>query len=258
MKTNVDSFDEIVFESRNKEYGAFELRKKYPKRGSIALGISLIILFIAVGVPLIASILKEQENRRYLEKQTQIELENQKKVVRNEVKAPPPPPPPPAVKEVRFTAPVIVDSVPPDEIMADASDIGANANSGKVDTTTAITIIEDVKVEEVVEAPMEIFQIQEKPEFPGGDVALNTYLAKNTVYPPMAQEIDLQGTVYIKFVVLKSGKIGDVIILKSVDKLLDDEAVRVVRSLPDWTPGKFNGNAVSVWFIVPIKFKLNN
>ena len=119
-------------------------------------------------------------------------------------------------------------------------------------------IIEDVKVEEVVEAPMEIFQIQEKPEFPGGDVALNTYLAKNTVYPPMAQEIDLQGTVYIKFVVLKSGKIGDVIILKSVDKLLDDEAVRVVRSLPDWTPGKFNGNAVSVWFIVPIKFKLNN
>jgi protein TonB len=78
MSTQVESFDDIVFEHRNKEYGAYELRRRYPKRGTVALAISLFVLLVAVGAPLIASIIKQKNYKKYLEKQTLVEMENVK------------------------------------------------------------------------------------------------------------------------------------------------------------------------------------
>ena len=104
----------------------------------------------------------------------------------------------------------------------------------------------------------EVFFVVEKmPKFPGGDDALRQYIAENVDYPVLAQENDIQGTVYVRFVVLKTGAVGEVQVVRGVDKLLDDEAIRVVESLPKFEPGSQRGKKVNVWYTVPIKFQLN-
>lgn len=115
-----------------------------------------------------------------------------------------------------------------------------------------------VETEEEEEEESQVFVIVEKmPEFPGGQVALRRYIAENMNYPVVAQENDIQGTVYLRFVVLKDGRVGEVQVQRGVDPLLDDEAVRVIKTLPKFTPGRQGGKRVNVWFSVPVRFKLN-
>jgi TonB family protein len=102
----------------------------------------------------------------------------------------------------------------------------------------------------------ESFALDEKPSFPGGDDGLTSYLAKHTVYPREAKNRGIEGKVYVRFVVTKSGKIGEADVMRTVDALLEMEAIRVVKSLPKWTPGKKNGKPVDVWLIIPIDFRL--
>ncbi len=155
---------------------------------------------------------------------------------------PPPPPPPPAAPEV---IEIVEDDVEVEEI--EMIDTEADAE----------TIVEEFEVvEEVVEE--EIFTIVESmPEFPGGgQEALFKYLQKEMKYPQVAKENGIQGTVFVNFVVGKDGKIRDVKILRGVNKMLDDEAIRVVKAMPSWKPGKQRGKAVSVSYNLPIKFTL--
>ncbi|MDE5608062.1 MAG: energy transducer TonB [Muribaculaceae bacterium] len=100
--------------------------------------------------------------------------------------------------------------------------------------------------------------VEEMPRFPGGDEALLEYINKNLAYPPMAAENGIQGRVVVKFVVKKDGSIGDVIVVRSKDPDLDKEAVRVVKTLPDFEPGEHNGQPVNVWFTIPVTFKLKS
>lgn len=100
--------------------------------------------------------------------------------------------------------------------------------------------------------------VEHMPEFPGGVNALRSYVATHIKYPIRAQEADIQGTVYLRFEVTKSGKVGKVELQKGVDPLLDDEAIRVVKNLPSFSPGIQNGKAVNVWFSLPIVFQLAN
>lgn len=100
---------------------------------------------------------------------------------------------------------------------------------------------------------------EEMPQFPGGNNALFDYLSKNLRYPAEEAKKGIQGRVVLKFVVHKTGKISQVEVIKGFNKALDDEAVRVVQSMPDWKPGRNNeGEAVSVYFTLPIVFKLDN
>ena len=94
------------------------------------------------------------------------------------------------------------------------------------------------------------------PTFPGGEAALMRYLSSHLQYPTMAQENGVQGTVVVQFVVTKTGKVGEVKVVRSVDRDLDREATRVCRSLPNFVPGRQNGQAVNVWYTLPVKFKL--
>ena len=96
------------------------------------------------------------------------------------------------------------------------------------------------------------------PEFKGGEKALLKYIADHVVYPEMAKENDIQGTVYVGFVVNEKGKVTNVSILRGVDPLLDKEAIKVIENLPDWKPGKQSGKNVKVRMQVPIKFQLAN
>jgi protein TonB len=201
--------------------------------------------------------LKQKNYNKYLENKAVAEMENIK-VNRDEIKPPPPPPPPPEIKQVQFRAPVIVDTLSNPEVeLGTTDDLSKIANTAMVDTVQqTIEIVDDA--DPVIETPMEIYAIQEKPAFPGGEAALLAYISKEIKYPVMAQENGVEGTVYIRFVVTKSGDVGEVQLMSSADPLLDNEAMRVIRTLPRWSPGKYNGNAVNVWFVVPIKFALQN
>ncbi|MBE7441087.1 MAG: energy transducer TonB [Flavobacteriales bacterium] len=155
---------------------------------------------------------------------------------------PPPPPPPPA-------APEIIQVVENEVEVAEVEMVDTEAD--------ATTVVEEFAVvEEVVEE--EIFTIVETmPEFPGGgQEALFKFLQKEMKYPQVAKENGIQGTVFVNFVVGQDGKIRDVKVLRGVNKMLDDEAVRVVKAMPSWKPGKQRGKPVSVSYNLPIKFTL--
>ena len=109
----------------------------------------------------------------------------------------------------------------------------------------------DTKAEEIV-----YNSVDQMPEFPGGDAALQEYIKTHVKYPAKALKNRIEGCVIVDFVVDKKGKIGEVMVVQSVDKYLDKEAVRICKSLPKFTPGRMNDKAVSVWYTMPIMFTL--
>ena len=125
--------------------------------------------------------------------------------------------------------------------------------------TDDLNVVREYKDELVVEEKKEetIFNaVEQMPQFPGGEAELMKYISNNIKYPTMAMENNIQGRVVVQFVVTKTGKIGEVKVVRSKDPDLDKEAVRVVKSLPNFIPGKMNGQAVNVWYTLPISFKL--
>ena len=99
--------------------------------------------------------------------------------------------------------------------------------------------------------------VEQMPQFPGGEAALMKYLKSHINYPPMAAMNDIQGNVIVQFVVNEDGSVGEVKVVRSLDKDLDREAIRVVKSLPKVTPGRHKGKVASVWYTLPVPFKLN-
>jgi protein TonB len=157
-------------------------------------------------------------------------------ITKQEVKPPPPPPPPPEVIEIVEDDVEIEDEI---EIEDTESD-------------------EDVEIEIEEEDDEEFFMVVENmPEFPGGDLGLMKYIQKNVKYPAIAKEYNITGKVYVSFIVDRSGSVTNVKIVRGVDKNLDAEAMRVVKSLPRYTPGRQRGKAVRVMFTIPINFTLN-
>lgn len=96
------------------------------------------------------------------------------------------------------------------------------------------------------------------PQFPGGERALLRFLQENVKYPPEAVKDSIQGKVIVQFLVEKTGEIGEVKVVRSVHVLLDNEAVRVTKALPKFSPGRENGKAVSVWYTMPVTFRLQD
>jgi len=122
-------------------------------------------------------------------------------------------------------------------------------------SNTSISDFSGQDVEEEIE-PISFAVVEEKPTFPGGDAELMGFIAKNTKYPEIAKENGIQGRVFIQFVIATDGSVTKVTLARGVDPYLDAEAIRVVKLLPKWTPGKQRGKAVPVTFVVPINFKL--
>lgn len=120
-----------------------------------------------------------------------------------------------------------------------------------------VTIIPLEEEPEIANEVVDFYKVEEKPEFKGGEIELLRFLAKNTIYPKVAIENMIEGRVYVSFVINETGKVTDVKLLRGTDLLLDQEALRVVSCMPDWTPGKQRGKPVKVTYQVPINFKLN-
>ena len=149
-----------------------------------------------------------------------------------------------------------------DELKETETAFGQKDNEkGTEDRNVTKTLKDEVVVEKKEEKPKEVKEevfrsVEQMPQFPGGEAALMKYLQSHINYPPMAAENNVQGRVVVQFVVDKTGKVGEVKVVRSVDKDLDKEAVRVCKSLPKFTPGRQNGQAVSVWYTLPVTFKL--
>lgn len=176
-----------------------------------------------------------------------VNLEEEMIQTQREEKVEPPPPPPPKKNVIEELT--VVEN---DEEIENDLDIDTEADEETMIEQTDIVIDEPEEEEEP-----EIFMVVEQmPEFPGGQGALFKYISQNVKYPPIAKENGIQGKVFVQFVVGKDGSITDVRILRGVDSSLDREAMRVVQSMPKWTPGKQRGKPVFVRYQVPINFKL--
>src|SRR5450759_2276358 len=254
-KVNAPDFDDIVFEERNKEYGAYRLRKKYDRNVLIGLLIGILIIGTAIITPYLNAKAAEGRTKR-AERQVEIKLENLD--TPNEQVAPPPPPPPPptdVVQQQRYVPPVVVDSIKPEDIKQLMT-----ADQAQIEVTNkeVVEVVQQVK-EEVQEADPEAIPfvvVEEMPMFPGGDPALLKYISEHTNYPEVAKENNIQGRVIVRFCVTSKGGVSQVSVLKGVDPELDKEAIRVVNTLPTFKPGKQGGKPVPVWYMVPITFTL--
>lgn len=264
---------EMVFEGRNKEYGAYRLRKNAGKRNLYSL-ITIFIAALAIwgGISLVKfvesrtksvaqtsvaelSALNQPKKKAEVKQQKKVQLEQPEKVVER-VKS-----------SVKFTAPVIKkdDEVKPedelktqDELMSTKTAIGALDVKGNDDANgEVLTIKEAVAQPEPKPEVEKVFDVVEQmPSFPGGPSALMEWLSNNVKYPVVAQENGVQGRVVVSFVVERDGSITDVKVVRGVDPSLDREASRVVRAMPRWIPGKQNGSAVRVKYNVPVAFRL--
>ena len=263
---------DLVFEGRNKAYGAFELRQSSPKRHNIAMIIIIVVAVIAFSVPALIRFVTPEKVEEAMTEVTTLSKLPEAEVKKNEdlkPLAPETPPPPPLKSSIKFTAPVIKK----DEEVSEEDEIKSQDELAKNDKV-AISIA-DVKgndeingadiadFKEVVrpEAPKEEKEVpyqavEQMPQFPGGDAELMKYIQDHLKYPVIAAENGIQGRVIVRFVVSKTGEIQDVTVLRGVDSSLDKEAVRVIKSMPKWIPGKQTGNNVAVYFTVPVMFKL--
>jgi protein TonB len=167
-------------------------------------------------------------------------------ITREQEIKPPPPPPPPKVVEV-------LNIVDDDMDIDDELEINT-----EIDEHTLINVapVISTKPEEEEEEAQVFFIVEDMPEFPGGEMALRTYIANAIKYPVIAQENGIQGKVYVTFVVGKDGSVSNASIARGVDPSIDKEALRVVNTLPKWKPGKQRGKPVNVSYTVPINFVL--
>lgn len=264
---------EMVFEGRNKEYGAYRLRKNAGKRNLYSL-ITIFIAALAIwgGISLVKfvesrtksvaqtsvaelSALNQPKKKAEVKQQQKVKLEQPEKVVER-VKS-----------SVKFTAPVIKkdDEVKPedelktqDELMSTKTAIGALDVKGNDDANGEVLKIKEAVAQPEPKPEVEkVFDVVEQmPSFPGGPSALMEWLSNNVKYPVVAQENGVQGRVVVSFVVERDGSITDVKVVRGVDPSLDKEASRVVRAMPRWIPGKQNGSAVRVKYNVPVAFRL--
>ena len=258
---------DLIFSDKNKAYGAYKMRENSPKRHSIAVILVIIIALIGFSIPTLIKMATPKQKEVMTEVTTLSQLE-EPEVKQEEMKrVEPVAPPPPALKSsIKFTAPVIKK----DAEVRDEDEI--KSQTELTQTKVAISIadvkgndeengkdIADLK-QVVTQAPIEeekVFDmVEQMPQFPGGPSELMKYIADHMKYPTIAQENGTQGRVTCQFVVGSDGSVRDVKVLRGVDPYLDKEAIRVIKSMPKWIPGKQNGKAVSVKYTVPIIFKL--
>ena len=247
--------DEIVFENRNKNYGAYILRKLYNKHLMVSLLLAVFILCAGIAYPFISGF-STKNNERHLKNEVGVDLTNKPPMD----KVLPTPVPPPAIKVEKFVFRVpVVTAGPVDEgVIINQDDFSTNiVNGATIPDEPTTTVVEPTILDVKPEADI-YSSVEEMPTFVGGESALYKFLADNIVYPQMAKESNVQGKVYVSFVIDARGHITNVKLLRGIGGGCDQEALRVISSMPNWNAGRQNGRTVNVSFNMPIVFKLAN
>ncbi len=265
---------DIVFQGRNKVYGAYQLRRGTSKRNILAMVFVAAVAAVAY-VGLAAYNSYQEAQKAKFEAEMEASLIETKKQAKVEKKTEAP-----KIEQVQkvekvkssiaFTPPVIKkdSEVKPEEEMKTqdelkesktaigAFDVKGNDEAGG----TVLKAVEEIATPEPPKQEAEqnkVFDVvEQQPSYPGGMGALNQWLSSNIKYPVMAAENGIEGRVIVQFVVERDGSVSGVHVVRGVDPSLDKEATRVVSMMPKWIPGKQNGSAVRVKYTVPVTFRL--
>jgi TonB family C-terminal domain len=265
MATKINIYNEewcdMVFDGKNKEYGAFALRTHNDQTRTKAL-----LITISLTTVLAAGTLLNQKSHTLASD----ELNGKMKLINVtleppkteplDVVAPPPLPPKPTIQYSQYEVSnkEFIDDLPTqDQLLASHAVIAYKTQDG--DENGAVEDLRPVKAA-VGDEPAEntFIAAEQMPQFPGGTEALKEFLQKNLKYPPTASEMGIAGKVYVSFVVDKTGTINTIKIVRGIGGGCDEEAVRVIKMMGKWTPGRQNGHPVSVFFTLPVTFALTN
>mgnify|MGYP003466339958 FL=1 len=264
---------DLIFEGKNQEFGAYQMRKASDARHNKAMIVVVIIMALALILPYLVNTMLPKAEADIQEENAQqmvsvvteeAEEEPEEEIERIEEQKPEALPEE-ILNTVKVTELAIVDDdqvKAEDEIKTQDELQQTETAFGQTDFdkgTDDLNVVREHKEEIIVEEKKEeqVFTaVEQMPQFPGGEAELMKYISNNIKYPTMAMENNIQGRVVVQFVVTKTGKIGEVKVVRSKDPDLDKEAVRIVKTLPNFIPGKMNGQAVSVWYTLPITFKL--
>lgn len=272
VNLNSSGWCDFIFEGKNKKYGAYYLRQTSSGRHILAFFIVLIFTGAVSAIPLLMEAVKaNQENLGGVDEAFELssmdtpeEQVPEENIIREEIA----PPPPPLRATIQFTPPVITEDEKvtddnqmksQDELVENKDVIGSQTIEGTSDEDAQT--IDDLK-DRQVQLPPEpepdkpFVSVEQMPQYPGGAAELMKFLANNIRYPTIAAENGIEGRVIIRFVVGKDGAVSDIQVQRGLDASCDKEAVRVVKMMQKWIPGKQNGRAVPVYYTLPVVFKL--
>jgi protein TonB len=262
---------DIIFEGRNKDYGAYQLRKTYNRRLMTALIVTASVILLSFGGYILSTLFDKDDSKQDMVVQD-VQLEEIKQEEKKEEPPPPPPPKPPEppkVEMAKFTPPKIVkdeevkeEEKPPEVEKLEETKIGTVNQEGVKDEGIVAPPVEDAG-KGVVEAPKKVEEdwdktftkVEIESEYPGGSAAWQRYLNKTLRYPQDAIDNEVQGTVVIQFIVDKEGNVSDVEAISGPEELRS-EAVRVIKKSGKWTPAVQNGRQVKSYKKQPIVFRL--
>lgn len=254
METNSPKLEDIIFEGRNKDYGAYHLRKLYNKNMIRAMMIAVFLFLAGVSAPLIASLFRHEAkvnivDERIVDDLSPIKKDEQIKDL-------------PKLQEKKrpvYSVPRVTIDADPDAGLDDLMDDAQN--KPPVDTSGNVFIVDEPDVDKriidipEIETPSTV--VEEMPEFPGGEAARIRFLNENIVYPRQAREVGIEGKVFVTFVVEKDGSITGIALLRGIGGGCDEEALKAIKAMPKWKPGRQNGKEVRVQLNLPVNFILH-
>ncbi|MDJ1466376.1 energy transducer TonB [Cytophagaceae bacterium DM2B3-1] len=263
------SLNDIIFENRNKSYGAYQLRSIYERYLQRATFLGVVAFSIVLAI--LWNMFK-QSNEDFIDPKLTAPVTLTTIVEPPPIEVPIEIPPPPStqqqvatvdLREMKVTSP---EDATPNENITHIEDIGekeiSNENhEGPISTDLMLVDPNEntnTGVGELIDNPdNKIFTaVEQMPEFPGGREEMNKFLSKNLRFPASAQQKGVSGVVYISFVVSNTGAVSDIKVLKGIDEACDKEAVRVVEKMPNWKPGRQNGRNVTVRYSLPLRFAI--
>jgi periplasmic protein TonB len=251
-------FDDLLFERRNRNYGAYQLRKKY----NAVVFAGIIIASLMVSSAVILPFVLTPRNDKVLNARggyVQVKMENFEPPV-DQIIVPPAPPPPEASQAqeiVKYVPPVIVDTVPPLELSMPTNEqlVTQTANDQVQSTGTGLS--DDLLSGDGGTNEEPFMMVEVMPSFKGGDInKFREWVNKRTNYPQAAIDKHIKGTVFLTFIIEKDGSVSNVTVVKGVDPLLDNEALRAISESPKWSPGLQRGQPVRVRYSIPLNFTI--
>jgi periplasmic protein TonB len=261
---NTSNFNDIVFEGRNKDYGAYALKKLYNKYVSLSTAGTIIIFSLIFSYPLITAFFIPESNNSIKNENikvisfenimTQIPFDKNDQQIPKTVL--------PKTPSIKFLVPEVKpDALVTNEVIPTQQELsGKNPGTETIEgNSNGIDLIEEniELIETNNEATETVYNwAEEMPKFPGGDTELRKFFTQQLVYPEIAKRAEVEGKVILSFIVDKSGNIIDVEVAKSIGAGCDEEAMRVLNIMPRWIPGKQNGNPVLTRINIPVVFKL--
>jgi protein TonB len=256
-RKDIPDFDDLLFESRNKEYGAYQLRKRYTR--VLGTGI-LIAILIACAVVILPFVINPSDDQVLSGGMGSVQVSMEVLEPPTDVVYIPPAPPPPEPERlqeiVKYVAPEIVDTVPLFEnTMETIDEFLAQSPDSLPESTGSGTGNDMFPGEGFGDSEEPFFLVEVMPMFRGGNIdKFREWIYKRTNYPQEAIDAKIRGTVFLTFIIEKDGSVSNVTVLKGVHPLLDNEAVKAISESPNWTPGLQRGQPVRVRFQIPMNF----